>query len=97
MSLGMRWMAWIADYDETALWNFGNFGRFVRMRRKKNKSDSLGFSGYGFLKEKTFGMYPLPPPPRTLCQNPEKNGSFPIPITCWKSGVRGGDAIRSLQ
>ena len=34
VSLGMRWMAWISDDDETALCNFGDFGRFVRMRRK---------------------------------------------------------------
>ena len=59
VSLGMHWMAWISDDDETALWNFGDFGRFVRMRRKLNKSDSSGFSGYGFLKANTFGIYPL--------------------------------------
>ena len=57
--LGIRLMAWSADDDETALCNFSNFGRFVRMRRKKNKSNFSGFSGYGFLKSKTFGMYPL--------------------------------------
>ena len=31
VSLGMCWMAWISDDDETALWNFGDFGCFVRM------------------------------------------------------------------
>ena len=31
--LGMHWMAWSSDDDETALWNFGDFGRFVRMIR----------------------------------------------------------------
>ena len=34
VSMGMRLMAWSADDDEIALYNFGNFGRFVRMRRK---------------------------------------------------------------
>ena len=59
VSEGVPLMAWTADDEETALCNFGDFGRFVRMRRKQNKSDFLGFSGYGFLKAKTFGMYPL--------------------------------------
>ena len=34
VSLEMRLMAWSADDDEAALYNFGDFGRFVRMRRK---------------------------------------------------------------
>ena len=34
VSLRMRLMAWSADDDETALYNFGDFGRFIRMRRK---------------------------------------------------------------
>ena len=59
VSLGMCLMAWSAYDDETALCNFGDFGCFVRMRRKSNKSDFSEFSGYRFLKAKTFGMYPL--------------------------------------
>ena len=34
VSLGMHWMAWSSDDDETALWNFGDLGHFIRMRRK---------------------------------------------------------------
>ena len=28
MSLGMRWMTWSSDDDETALWNFWRFWPF---------------------------------------------------------------------
>ena len=59
VSLEMFLIAWSADDDETALCNFGNFGRFIRMRRKINKSNFSGFSGYGFLKVKTFDIYPI--------------------------------------
>ena len=50
----MRLMTWTADDEETALCNFGDFGRFLQIR------SFSGFSGYGFFKAKTFGMYPLP-------------------------------------